>query len=121
MFLRSWGTVWERWVKEGKPDKKTASAALLLISAATSSLLFLTCCHLIIPSVWLPVWASTGIKLVLSLISLSLFLFGFRFYVEGEYIIRDYRRHNNLCEWCGYNLQSSPNKCPECGALPDRH
>jgi hypothetical protein len=31
---------------------------------------------------------------------------------------RERRQSQGLCMVCGYNLQETPNRCPECGAVP---
>jgi len=37
----------------------------------------------------------------------------------GAIIRRWQRRRRGLCTACGYDLRSSPNQCPECGAVPE--
>ena len=53
----------------------------------------------------LPLWIPTALSTVCSAV------FGLQYR-------RDRRRNLGLCVKCGYDLQSTPDRCPECGTVP---
>jgi hypothetical protein len=63
------------------------------------------------PAAWtliVPCWAITPIAMLAS-------LFGVRLIIRRRR--RDRRLRLGLCPECGYDLRSSPYRCPECGAV----
>jgi hypothetical protein len=60
-------------------------------------------------SVFVPYW----------LILVSLTSVGFLSWRKRAVRMRaEHRRSHGLCEGCGYDVRASPDRCPECGAVP---
>jgi hypothetical protein len=48
------------------------------------------------------------------------FLGGWRILVTRKRQRQIFRRANNLCLDCGYDLRATPDRCPECGTVPQK-
>ena len=82
----------------------TVGGATLFIAAAG----VLAVLSLIMPS-----------RYVLSILLLGVIVFGVLFESEtGKRFTRKQRKKRGQCVQCGYDLRGSPDRCPECGAIP---
>jgi hypothetical protein len=60
-------------------------------------------------AVWIPYW---------SLLLLTLFPPTLWAWMAVRRVRRNRRAPRGLCPICGYDLRASPNRCPECGTIP---
>ncbi|HWE97527.1 MAG TPA: hypothetical protein VG269_26450 [Tepidisphaeraceae bacterium] len=58
----------------------------------------------------LPHWVIFALLAVLPSFRLAL--------IAGGWMIRKFRRKEGCCAACGYDLRATPDRCPECGAVP---
>jgi hypothetical protein len=57
-----------------------------------------------------PYWVPVGLLLVLPVVRVSALFAGA--------VLSHIRRSRSLCEACGYDLRATPDRSPECGAVP---
>jgi len=74
-------------------------------------------------NVWSQFEPSSGTGLKLALLVLEQVGIGLMFFVVGRSQVRTFlrqrhRRRAGLCLTCGYDLRATPDRCPECGAVP---